>query len=98
MLSEHRDKGTHKMKISKHLIVVTLLIFVVLLGCSKLNRENYDKIKVGMNYQQVVSIIGDPDKCDAIMGSKNCVWGNENKKITINFIGDKVFILSMNGL
>jgi thioredoxin-related protein len=85
------------MKRPKKLVVITLLLFVVLFGCSKLNRENYDKIKVGMDYQQVVSIIGDPDKCDAIMGSKNCVWGNENKNITINFIGDKVFVLSMNG-
>jgi len=86
------------MKRPKKLIVMALLLSVILFGCSKLNRENYDKIKVGMNYQQVVSIIGDPDKCDAIMGSKNCVWGNENKNITINFIGDKVFFLSMNGL
>ncbi len=86
------------MKVPKKLIIMALLLYLVLFGCSKLNRENYDKIKAGMDYQQVVSIIGDPDKCDAIMGSKNCVWGNENKNITINFIGDKVFVLSMNGL
>jgi hypothetical protein len=86
------------MKIPKKLIVIAFLLYLVLFGCSKLNRENYDKIKVGMDYQEVVSIIGDPDKCDAIMGSKNCVWGNENKNITINFIGDKVFVPSMNGL
>jgi hypothetical protein len=67
------------MKIPKKLIVIAFLLYLVLFGCSKLNRENYDKIKVGMDYQEVVSIIGDPDKCDAIMGSKNCVWGNENK-------------------
>ena len=86
------------MKIPKKLIIMALLLYLVLFGCSKLNRENYDKIKVGMDYPEVVSIIGDPDKCDAIMGSKNCVWGNENKNITINFIGDKVFVPSMNGL
>ena len=86
------------MKKPKKLIIMALLLYLVLFGCSKLNRENYDKIKVGMDYQEVVSIIGDPDKCDAIMGSKNCVWGNENKNITINFIGDKVFVPSMNGL
>ena len=53
------------MKRSKKLIVMTLLFSVVLFGCSKLNRENYDKIKTGMDYQQAISIIGDPDKCDA---------------------------------
>ena len=86
------------MNVPKKLIVMAFLLYLVLFGCSKLNRENYDKIKVGMDYQQVVSIIGDPDKCDARMGSKNCVWGNENKNITINFIGGNVFVLSMNGL
>ena len=86
------------MKRLNNFIVITFLLLVVLFGCSKVNRENYDKIKVGMDYQQVVSIISDPDKCDAIMGSKYCAWGNENKNITIDFIDDKVFILSMNGL
>lgn len=77
---------------------MTLLVSVILLGCSKVNRENYDKIKVGMEYEQVISIIGKPDKCDAVMGSKNCMWGNENKNITITFIADKVVITSMKGL
>ena len=86
------------MKRSKKLIVMALLLSVVLSGCSKLDRENYDKIKVGMDYEQVVSIIGDPDKCDAAMGSKNCVWGNEFKNITIKFIADKVVLPSMKGL
>jgi len=87
-----------KMERSKIFTIMIILLSAFLFGCSKMNRENYEKINTGMNYQEVVSIIGDPDKCDAIMGSKNCVWGNENKNITINFIGDKVFILSMNGL
>ena len=86
------------MKRSKNLIVITLLLFVFLIGCSKLNRENYGKINVGMDYQHVVSIIGNPDKCDAIMKSQYCFWGNENKNITIDFIDDKVFVLGMNGL
>ena len=86
------------MKSSIKLIVMAVMLSIILFGCSKLKRENYDKIKVGMDYQQVVSIIGAPDKCDAIMGAKNCVWGNENKNVMINFIGEKVFVRSMNGL
>jgi len=75
-----------------------LLISMILFGCSKLNRENYDKIKVGMDYQDVVLIIGEPDKCDSALGAKNCIWGNENKNITIKFVLDKVTIPSMKGL
>lgn len=80
------------------LIAMALLISVVLFGCSKLNQENYDKIKIEMDYQQVIYIIGNPDKCDAAMGVKNCVWGNENKNITIKFIADNVVVPSMKGL
>jgi len=43
--------------------------------CGKVNRENYDKVKVGMEYFQVIELIGEPDKCDAALGMKNCVWG-----------------------
>ena len=62
--------------------VIGLFISITLFGCSKLNKENYDKIKIGMGYQEVVSVIGEPDKCDSILGAKNCMWGNENKNIT----------------
>ncbi|MFC1885171.1 DUF3862 domain-containing protein [Thermodesulfobacteriota bacterium] len=86
------------MKSLKKLIAMAILLSLVFFGCGKLNRENYDKIKPGMDYQLVVDIIGDPDECDAVMGAKNCVWGDENKNITIKFIADKVIVSSMKGL
>jgi len=79
-------------------IALALLISFVLFGCSKVNRENYDKIKVGMEYFQVIKLIGEPDKCDAALGMKNCVWGNETKNITIGFIAEKVVMPTMTGL
>lgn len=80
------------------LLAAALMISLIFTGCSKVNRENYDKIKVGMAYFQVIELIGEPDKCDAALGMKNCVWGNETKNITINFIADKVVLPSMKGL
>jgi hypothetical protein len=82
----------------KKFISVLLLSSLILVGCSKLTQENYDKIKIGMDYQQVVTVIGKPDKCDAALGTKSCVWGNEKKNITINFIADKVALPTMKGL
>ena len=79
-------------------IALALLISFVLFGCSKVNRENYDKIKMGMEYSQVIDLIGNPDKCDAALGMKNCVWGNETKNITIGFIAEKVALPTMTGL
>jgi hypothetical protein len=85
----------------KHLIllmIAALMFSLILAGCSKVNRENYDKVKVGMEYSQVIALIGEPNKCDAALGMKNCVWGNETKNITINFVAEKVALPSMKGL
>lgn len=78
-------------------LIIFLLIFS-LVGCSKITQENYDKIKVGMNYQQVVDILGQADKCDAALGAKSCIWGDEKKNIKIKFIAEKVVLPTMKGL
>nr|NJM03762.1 DUF3862 domain-containing protein [Desulfobacula sp.] len=80
------------------LMVAAMLFSFILAGCSKVNRENYDRIKVGMEYQQVTELIGNPDKCDAALGMKNCIWGTESKNITIQFVAEKVVLPSMKGL
>lgn len=79
------------------LVIIFLSIFI-LIGCSRISREDYDKIELGMNYQQVVEILGKADKCDAAFGIKNCVWGDEEKNITIKFIAEKVVAPTMKGL
>jgi len=79
-------------------LLITFLLIVILVGCSKISQENYDKIKPGMNYQQVIEILGEADKCDAALGTKTCIWGDEQKNITINFIAEKVIVPTMKGL
>lgn len=91
-------KETYMKKLLKFMILTTLLLSFTLIGCSKLSKENYDKIKVGMDYQQVIEIIGEPDKCDAAVGTKSCIWGSETKNISIKFVVDKVILPSMKGL
>jgi len=79
-----------------------LYIFVVVISlsaaCGKITTENYSRLKVGMEYSQVLKIIGEADKCDAALGAKSCIWGNEAKHIKIKFIGDKVVLFSGAGL
>ena len=61
----------------------------MLVGCSKVNKENYDKIKIGMSYEEVVNVLGNPDECDdPVLKTKNCTWGSSDKQIKIKFIGD----------
>ena len=82
-------------------LVVFALVFIpglLLSGCSKVTQANYDKIEMGMTYQEVVDILGAPDEMQDVMGAKNCVWGKEPKIIDIKFIGDKVVFHSAKGL
>jgi hypothetical protein len=72
--------------------LAALLLICTLTACSKLTLENYNKLETGMPYTQVVTILGSPTTCDVVLGIKNCVWGNDQKKITISFVGDKVII------
>jgi len=72
------------------LTAVSLLL--LLAGCSKLNQENYRKLKVGLTYDQVVAILGKPDSCSDALFVKSCIWGSEAKNISVNFMGDKVLI------
>lgn len=72
------------------LAILATLIF----GCSRLTQENYDKLKMGMEYKEVVSLLGKPDNCSNTLVAKNCMWGNEQKNITVSFIGDQIILYS----
>ncbi len=82
----------------KKMIIGLIFFSVILAGCSKVTRESYAKIKPGMNYEQVINVLGQPDKCDGAFGMKNCVWGDNQKNITIKFIAEKVVLPTMKGL
>jgi Domain of Unknown Function with PDB structure (DUF3862) len=74
--------------------IVLVTLIVSLAACSKLTQENYDKLKMGMGYDDVVAILGKPDSCTDTLVAKSCIWGNERKNITVNFIGNKIFVYS----
>lgn len=78
--------------------VLAMSLMLVLLGCSKLTLENYNKIAVGMSYDQVTKLIGSPDKCDDVMGVRNCHWGDEKRSIQVNFVAGKVLLYSSSNL
>ena len=78
------------------LLLAALLVTVT--GCSKLTTENYDQLKIGMSYGQVVALLGKADECSGAIGIKNCRWGNDKKNIVVNFAGDKVILFAAQGL
>lgn len=80
----------------KSLLGAALLLLV--LGCSPLTQENYNKINVGMSYDEVTALIGKPESCDDVMGVRNCVWGDEKRSAQVGLVADKVLLFSSNNL
>jgi len=83
-------------KVSLALAATALLL--MLGGCSKVTKENYDKIKVGMKYEEVVKLIGKPEGCSDALGISSCQWKNGDAVIDISFLSDQVTIISSKGL
>jgi hypothetical protein len=79
-------------------VLVALMAVALVVGCSKINKENYDKIQMGMTYDEVEALLGTPDEAKDVMGTKSCVWGKAPQTISIKFIGDKVVFHSAEGL
>ena len=75
-------------------LVTALAVMAILFGCSKLTMENYSKIKMGLKYPDVVKILGKPDSCSEALFAKSCVWGNDQKNITVQFMGDNVVLFT----
>jgi hypothetical protein len=77
---------------------VAVMILLIIAGCSKLTMENYNKLKAGMSYNEIVNIIGTPDKCSEVFGMRNCIWGDEKKSVAVTFAGDKVLFFSASNI
>lgn len=75
-------------------LILALTCAALLLGCSKLTMENYTRLKAGMTYAEVVKLLGKPDSCSEALFVKSCIWGNEQKNITVNFVSDKAILSS----
>lgn len=75
-------------------ILIALPLFLTLLGCSRLTQENYNRIAVGMPYDEVVQLIGKPDQCDDIMGLRSCNWGDESRSVHVSFVDEKVLVFA----
>jgi len=86
----------NKIKAATLSIIFASLLLTV--GCSKLTKDNYDKLKVGLDYNEVVKIIGKADECSGAIGIKDCRWGDDKKQIKVKFAGNKVIIFSGKGL
>jgi hypothetical protein len=80
-------------------LAICIFSILALAGCSKVNKENYDKIKIGMSYEDAVKVLGKPDTCDeSVLKTKSCIWGSSEKQVNIKFVADSVVWRSSKGL
>lgn len=75
-------------------IVAAVAVGLAAAGCSKLTPENYAKLKPGLTYAEVKSILGEPARCNDLVGFKSCRWGDDSRSITVRFAGDQVVLYS----
>ncbi|MCJ8169581.1 outer membrane protein assembly factor BamE [Atopomonas sediminilitoris] len=74
-----------------------LLALTLLSGCSKVNQQHYDQLKVGMSKAEVETLLG-AGECEGAMGATSCEWGDDKTGISVQFLGDKVMLFSGRGL
>lgn len=74
------------------------LMLMTLLACSKVNLDNFKKIEIGMEYNAIVALLGEPDKCDIVLNAKSCQWTDSDKTIDVKFFADNVVLYSSTGL
>ena len=77
---------------------LVLALLLVMLGCSKVTLENYNKISVGMSYEEVTQLIGPPDQCDDVMGVRNCRWGDDRRSVNVSFVAGRALLFSSSNL
>lgn len=79
---------------------VSVSASVLLLGAcgGPLSLANYNKLQVGQSYDEVRQIVGEPARCDEVVGVRSCVWGDEARGISINFVAGKALLLSARNL
>ncbi|MGD9018248.1 MAG: hypothetical protein PVH30_12730, partial [Desulfobacterales bacterium] len=80
-------------------LLMSAVLFLLTTACSSpVNRENYGKLTIGMDYGEVVELLGTPDRSESSLTIQSCEWGTPPKTISIKFVADKVVFFSSEGL
>lgn len=78
--------------------LLAVAITLLLSACNTLSLVNYDKLKLGMTYEEVSEILGKSERCDEQLATRRCVWGDDNKQIKVTFVANHATLFSHKGL
>jgi hypothetical protein len=71
-----------------------LLAALLLLGCSKVTPDNFEKVQEGMSEQEVRAVLGDPTESNSVtvLGVSGTAsrWVGRDAEIIVRFINGKV--------
>lgn len=81
----------------------TLVKFLLIMGictalfaCGRVTQANFEKIKSGMNMQEVVAILGEPTNSGSIdvagVSGTSATWKDSHGEINIQFLNDQVTV------
>lgn len=79
-------------------VLALAALCLTLTACDRITAQNYDKLEVGMPYDEVVSVLGEPTECSAVVNTKSCRWGKGDKYIDAKVVGDSVIFLTAKGV
>ena len=73
--------------------ITILLAALLLLGCSKVTPDNFEKIQEGMSEQEVRAVLGDPTESNSVtvLGVSGTAsrWTGRDAEIIVRFINGK---------
>ncbi len=87
-------------------LIGILTVWLGVAGCSKITRDNYDKIQVGMSLVEVQKILGETQEksgggmsLGAVeVSGETLIWRDDKRTITIVFLNKQVMLKSEVGL
>jgi hypothetical protein len=85
-----------RQRLSFKMAALAMVFALGLMACSgsRVNQDNFDKIKTGMSLAEVRAILGEPadsSSIDAVVFSgASVIWKGEGITISIQFVNDKV--------
>jgi len=72
---------------------------ILLCACgSRVNLDNYNKLKTGQSYSEVKAILGEATNCDEMLAFASVSGATRNVASTVNLVSDKVLLLSAHNL
>jgi outer membrane protein assembly factor BamE (lipoprotein component of BamABCDE complex) len=79
------------------IVVLFLTISLLLTGCSKVNKENYQRLQTGMTYREVCGILGKPVRKGESLSYTTYTWRDKDKMIKVKFTNERVISFSKKG-